>query len=181
MKYSAMMKMVMLGTVMFSLNTGVANAALITGSMGLTGSYSTMGGIDLSDDTILQLGSVTGTSGTGDIGSTVSFGASGSINMVGFSFASFTPVVDVFTIGGWQLDLTSLTIIDQTSDILTLSGSGLLSGNTFDNTGVNWTFSANSSGSSYSMTVTAVPVPAAIWLFGSGLLGLIGVARRKAS
>jgi len=28
--------------------------------------------------------------------------------------------------------------------------------------------------------VKAVPVPAAVWLFGSGLLGLIGVARRKA-
>jgi hypothetical protein len=28
-------------------------------------------------------------------------------------------------------------------------------------------------------TVTAVPVPAAIWLFGSGLVGLIGFARRK--
>ena len=27
---------------------------------------------------------------------------------------------------------------------------------------------------------SAVPVPAAVWLFGSGLLGLIGVARRKA-
>ena len=27
--------------------------------------------------------------------------------------------------------------------------------------------------------VAAVPVPAAAWLFGSGLLGLIGVARRK--
>lgn len=26
----------------------------------------------------------------------------------------------------------------------------------------------------------AVPVPAAAWLMGSGLLGLIGVARRKA-
>jgi hypothetical protein len=25
----------------------------------------------------------------------------------------------------------------------------------------------------------AVPVPAAVWLFGSGLLGLIGIARRK--
>ena len=29
--------------------------------------------------------------------------------------------------------------------------------------------------------VTPVPVPAAVWLFGSGLLGLIGVARRKKS
>ncbi len=27
--------------------------------------------------------------------------------------------------------------------------------------------------------VGAVPVPAAVWLFGSGLLGLIGIARRK--
>ena len=26
-----------------------------------------------------------------------------------------------------------------------------------------------------------VPVPAAVWLFGSGLLGLVGVARRKAA
>jgi hypothetical protein len=25
----------------------------------------------------------------------------------------------------------------------------------------------------------AVPIPAAVWLFGSGLLGLIGIARRK--
>ena len=28
-------------------------------------------------------------------------------------------------------------------------------------------------------TTTVVPVPAAVWLFGSGLLGLVGVARRK--
>jgi len=27
--------------------------------------------------------------------------------------------------------------------------------------------------------VTAVPVPAAVWLFGSGLLGLVGIAKRK--
>ena len=31
------------------------------------------------------------------------------------------------------------------------------------------------------MTGTIVPVPAAVWLFGSGLLGLVGVARRKKS
>lgn len=29
--------------------------------------------------------------------------------------------------------------------------------------------------------VTVVPVPAAVWLFGSGLIGLIGLARRKTS
>ncbi len=29
--------------------------------------------------------------------------------------------------------------------------------------------------------IAAVPVPAAVWLFGSGLLGLAGVARRKAA
>ena len=29
------------------------------------------------------------------------------------------------------------------------------------------------------LEITAVPVPAAVWLFGSGLLGLVGVARRR--
>ena len=31
----------------------------------------------------------------------------------------------------------------------------------------------------FTIGVSAVPVPAAVWLFGSGLIGLIGVARRK--
>jgi len=31
------------------------------------------------------------------------------------------------------------------------------------------------------LSSSAVPVPAAVWLFGSGLLGLIGVARKKAA
>jgi len=29
------------------------------------------------------------------------------------------------------------------------------------------------------LKLSAVPVPAAVWLFGSGLLGLVGIARRK--
>ena len=54
---------------------------------------------------------------------------------------------------------------------------------------VNMRFRAYASGYSSGMggevwldnvSISAVPIPAAVWLFGSGLLGLIAVARRKA-
>ena len=32
---------------------------------------------------------------------------------------------------------------------------------------------------SFDLVVSQIPVPAAVWLFGSGLLGLVGVARRR--
>jgi len=32
---------------------------------------------------------------------------------------------------------------------------------------------------SLQVDVSAIPVPAAVWLFGSGLIGLLGIARRK--
>ncbi len=42
---------------------------------------------------------------------------------------------------------------------------------------------SNFGGATYNLTLTghvsSVPVPAAAWLFGSGLLGLVGIARRK--
>ena len=45
---------------------------------------------------------------------------------------------------------------------------------------VDFSLSADSNvGISGFVQQTAVPVPAAVWLFGSGLIGLVGVARRK--
>jgi hypothetical protein len=59
-------------------------------------------------------------------------------------------------------------------------------GATFDVTQVLETPSSPSSVFVYSTlkfvgvsTVNPVPIPASVWLFGSGLLGLIGIARRK--
>lgn len=42
----------------------------------------------------------------------------------------------------------------------------------------NWSLAAD--GTLTYGAVSAVPVPAAVWLFGSGLMGLVGVARRRA-
>lgn len=41
-------------------------------------------------------------------------------------------------------------------------------------------FNDGPTGSGFSALVSEVPVPAGIWLFGSGLVGLVGIARRKA-
>jgi hypothetical protein len=47
---------------------------------------------------------------------------------------------------------------------------------------IDFSLSANSAvGISGFVEQSPVPVPAAVWLFGSGLIGLIGIARRKAS
>jgi len=47
---------------------------------------------------------------------------------------------------------------------------------------VDFALTANSSvGISGFVQQTVVPVPAAVWLFGSGLIGLVGMARRKKS
>jgi hypothetical protein len=44
---------------------------------------------------------------------------------------------------------------------------------------VNRDFSESFEGSYLVRETTVVPVPAAVWLFGSGLLGLVGIARGK--
>ena len=41
------------------------------------------------------------------------------------------------------------------------------------------TLTTTTPGATLDVYQTVIPIPAAIWLFGSGLIGLIGVARRK--
>lgn len=63
----------------------------------------------------------------------------------------------------------------------TASGAGGTLSLTFDVVnGRNYSFGAEIGTGVYT-DVSAVPVPAAVWLFGSGLLGFVGLARRKKS
>jgi len=61
---------------------------------------------------------------------------------------------------------TSLPVGDFTGDIAGVWGTGTSGGGRY---------SANIS----NLSATVVPVPAAVWLFGSGLVGLVGFAKRK--
>jgi len=74
--------------------------------------------------------------------------------------------------------------VEITGFTLTTVGSNLSSSAiTFDAHSVTVNFASTSwaEGSSASIALETVPIPAAVWLFGSGLIGLVGVARRKAA
>ena len=169
----AILGMALLGLGAF--DSTAVQAAYISGSMGLTGAFTASGGTDLSDATVLNLTSATGTSGDGDIGSTVGFLTPGTVNN-NLTFNPSTAVANLLTIGGWQVDLATMTIVDQTASTLNLAGSGTIFGNGFDTTSTQWTLSANATGNSYSMTITAVSLPSTALMFINGLW-LIGFAR----
>ena len=163
-----------------------AFSAVITGSLGIGGAYNATGGSGLADATDFTIDTVVANVGSGELLSGFNFALNPGVGGAGVSLDSFAAVDNILAIGGWQLDLTSLVIEDQSSTLLDLSGSGVISGNGYDATIVDWTMTAQST-TSYSMAIistgvvtstTTIPVPAGVWLFGSALLGL-GVIRRK--
>jgi hypothetical protein len=90
-----------------------------------------------------------------------------------FASSSYTAIpgpgglTEIFS--GQGPDIKNITLLDAL---------GVPAGTPFDFFGFSIQ-SVNGDVVSTSIVNTAVPVPAAVWLFGSGLLGLVGIARRK--
>ena len=85
---------------------------------------------------------------------------------------------------GATANIDVLNIWDASGNSVDIDGDGIAGWGMIDGAFIgfnaNFTTGGGSPGGTYAGAASVVPVPAAAWLFGSGLLGLVGVARRKA-
>ena len=90
------------------------------------------------------------------------------------TITNFTDTSGTWTLtGGSVAPLFFVDKYDSFYDLYTYSGTGLPYSDTWSH--------ADKFATSHISVYGVVPIPAAVWLFGSGLLGLIGIARRKKS
>jgi hypothetical protein len=102
------------------------------------------------------------------------------------------PVPEIVSITAGGLNFGDYTAENEASATLNLTGSDWFLLAISTDGGTSWSgdtgytyLGANaynvhfSDGTILEVDVKVVPVPAAVWLFGSGLLGLVGLARRK--
>jgi hypothetical protein len=130
-------------------------------------------------DTFLSGHNPLGTHATGLNGSAGSDGSIGGLN------ADASAVFGVNW--GGASSFNAIGGVGQSLEFFFLAGNGTLPNNNvtnvrYGNTEGFATWTLNSDSSFMYMApgaVSAVPVPAAVWLFGSGLVGLVGIARRR--
>jgi hypothetical protein len=99
-----------------------------------------------------------------------------------FNYSPLSVANPIWTFGGVSFDLTQVTFINELGPGLVLGGTGILKAGGYDDTLGSWSFSADTSGGSFSWSSTATAqVPdggTSMSLFGLSLLGLAGVAKK---
>ena len=94
---------------------------------------------------------------------------------LGHIFFNWGSTTNIDVINIWDADGNSVDI-----DGDGIQGWGMIDG-AFIGFNANFTVDPGAPVGTYAGAASVIPVPAAVWLFGSGLLGLVGVARRKAA
>ncbi len=167
---------------------GVASAALISGDISISGGFDVLEdgnsladaiGIDFSDDMFVVNGVETGSV----LDSYIDAWETGTIN--DFYFTDVTGDGKVlWEVNGVTFTLTTLTVGEQDSTSLFLSGTGYFSYSGYEDTYGEWALSGQTTDASttlsWSFTSDAsVPEPATMLLFGTGMAGLASMNRRK--
>jgi len=123
------------------------------------------------------------TSGTGDFAG-IPPGTSAAMTQP-WIFNPSTPTPGLWSVGGFSYDLLTSTIVTQNASTLFITGTGIVSGNGFDPTSMDWSFTTQSAGgntrTTFSFSANGLAVPdggSAVALLGLALVG-IEVLRRK--
>lgn len=104
-----------------------------------------------------------------------------SVRINGTFVGSIGSTTDAGIAGGAAISLASFNIApflapgNNVIDIVGQNGEGSFAGCT------DCKYSQHPAGVVFGGSITTVPVPPAAWLFGSGLLGIVGIARRRAA
>jgi hypothetical protein len=122
------------------------------------------------------------TSATGDLAGI----ASGTqATMQPWAFNPSTPTASLWSVGGFTFNLLSSTIMTQNASTLVIEGSGIVSGNGFDPTAMDWMFTTQSSGgrtrTTFSFSANGIAVPesgSAVALLGLALTATEAIRRK---
>jgi len=100
-------------------------------------------------------------------------------------FNPSTPTPGLWSVGGFSYDLLTSTIVTQNANTLHVTGTGIVSGNGFDPTSMDWSFTTQSAGGhtrvNFSFSANGVAVPdggSAVALLGLALVGIEALRRK---
>ena len=172
-----------LGTTIVNYSGEVTANTNINGTTSIWNPSSTfIGGIvDTTPDTI---GDVIGLDGSSTVG-TISFSAPVSNPVIAIWSLGSPSIAASFTFdatptlqaGGPNSIYSGSSIVVNGNIVSGNEGNGVILFNgTYSS--ISWT-STNENWYGFTVGTAVIPIPPALWLFGSGLLGLIGIARRK--